>query len=313
MPLPLAFANPRGGRGGGEKGLYSISEDDDEGSSDGGEDSDVLELLRNKATTSASRKNNASSSRSSNNNTARSSKSDKSSNRSTMKSNPTRRKDEDITRSSEQQRASIPSSTRNTKQSISTTVNNNDNIISELNKLNKSLLEIQQKQQDDTKETRELNKSILQQVSTNQDNVSIILQGIKQLQESIASIGIDTSKSLDVLSKNVENGLRVLANELETSNVEHREALSSLKVSLVLLVSCVHERWYAFTLTITSSSHSPQLSTENERKSLQAQINNERMISADQKRTYEKEIEMLRKQIDDFEMEKKELFIEKVR
>ena len=37
------------------------------------------------------------------------------------------------------------------------------------------------------------------------------------------------------------------------------------------------------------------------------------MISADQKRTYEKEIEMLRNEIDDFEVEKKELFIEKVR
>ena len=90
-------------------------------------------------------------------------------------------------------------------------------------------MEIQQKQQDDANETHELNKSILQQVSTNKENVSTILQGIKQLQESIASI--DTSKSLDVSSNNVENGLRVLANELETSNAEHREALSSLKVS----------------------------------------------------------------------------------
>ena len=36
------------------------------------------------------------------------------------------------------------------------------------------------------------------------------------------------------------------------------------------------------------------------------------MISADQKRTYEKEIEMLRNEIDDFEVEKRELFIEKV-
>ena len=240
MPLPLAFANPRGGRGGGEKGLYSISEDDDEGSSDGGDDSNVLELLRNKATTSGTSKNNASSSRSFNN-TARSSKSDKSSNRSTTKSNPTRRKDEDITRSSEQQRVYIPSNTHSTKQSNSSTVSNNDNVIFELSKLNKSIMEIQQKQQDDAKETYELNKSVLQQASTNQENVSIILQGIKQLQESIASIGIDTSKSLDVLSKNVENGLRVLANELEASNAEHREALSSLKVSLVLLVSCVHE------------------------------------------------------------------------
>ena len=228
MPLPLAFANPRGGRG--EKGLYSISEDDDEGSSDGGEDSNVLELLRNKATTSSSSKN-----------TARSSKSDASSNRSTTKSNPTRRKDEDITRSSEQQRVYIPSISHSTKQSNSSTFDNNDNVIAELRKLNKSILEIQQKQQDDAKETYELNKSVLQQASTNQENVSIILQGIKQLQESIASIGIDTSKSLDVLSNNVENGLRVLTNELETSNVEHREALSSLKVSLVLLVSCVHE------------------------------------------------------------------------
>ena len=239
MPLPLAFANPRGGRGGGEKGLYSISEDDDEGSSDGGDDSNVLELLRNKATTSSSSKNTASAR--SSNNTARSSKSDKSSNRSTTKSNPTRRKDEDITRSSEQQRVYIPSISHSTKQSNSSTFDNNDNIISELNKLNQALLEIQQKQQHDAKEINELNKSVLQQASTNQENVSIILQGIKQLQESIASIGIDTSKSLDVLSKNVENGLRVLANELEASNAEHREALSSLKVSLVLLVSCVHE------------------------------------------------------------------------
>ena len=45
---------------------------------------------------------------------------------------------------------------------------------------------------------------------------------------------------------------------------------------------------------------------------MQAQINNERMVSSDHKRTYEKKIEMLRKQIDDFEVEKKELFIEKV-
>ena len=71
-------------------------------------------------------------------------------------------------------------------------------------------------------------------------------------------------------------------------------------------------RYDTFNLVVTSSYHSPQISTENERKSLQAQINNERMVSSDQKRTYEKKIEMLRKQIDDFEVEKKELFIEKV-
>ena len=57
--------------------------------------------------------------------------------------------------------------------------------------------------------------------------------------------------------------------------------------------------------------HSPQLSTENERKSLQTQINNERMMSADQRRTFEKEIEMLRNEIDAFEVEKRDLFIEK--
>ena len=62
---------------------------------------------------------------------------------------------------------------------------------------------------------------------------------------------------------------------------------------------------------LPSHHHLPKVSTENERKSLQAQINNERRISADQKSTYEKEIEMLRKEIDDFEVEKREMFIEK--
>ena len=72
------------------------------------------------------------------------------------------------------------------------------------------------------------------------------------------------------------------------------------------------EMIYSILFLSSRHDHSPQLSTENERKSLQAQINNERMMSADQKRTYEKEIEMIRDEIDDFEVEKKELFIEKV-
>ena len=229
MPLPLAFANPRGGRGIGEKGLYSISEADDEGSDGGREESNVLELLRNKAT-SASSKNNAISSRSSSN-TVRSSKSDRSSNRSTTKSsNPTRRKSDDINQSSEQQRLSIPSSTHSTKQSITTTVGDSDNTIA--NELSRLLLEVQQKHQDDAKGTHELSKSILDQVATNQENISIILQGMKQLQESI----IDTSKSLDMLSNSVKNGLGVLTNELKTSNAEHNEALSSLKVCCLKLI-----------------------------------------------------------------------------
>ena len=66
-----------------------------------------------------------------------------------------------------------------------------------------------------------------------------------------------------------------------------------------------------YSILSSHHDHSPQLSTENERKSLQAQINNERMISADQKRAYEKEIEMLRNEIDKFEVEKKALLIEK--
>ena len=50
----------------------------------------------------------------------------------------------------------------------------------------------------------------------------------------------------------------------------------------------------------------------NERKSLQAQISNERIMAADQSRTYEKEIDRLSKEIENFEVEKHEMFIEKV-
>ena len=55
-----------------------------------------------------------------------------------------------------------------------------------------------------------------------------------------------------------------------------------------------------------------QTSAQNERKSLQAQITNERILAADQSRTYEKEIDRLSKEIEDFGVEKREMYIETV-
>ena len=62
----------------------------------------------------------------------------------------------------------------------------------------------------------------------------------------------------------------------------------------------------------TKTSFKFQLSAQNERKSLQAQITNERILAADQSRTYEKEIGRLSKEIEDFEVDRCEMIIEKV-
>ena len=156
------------------------------------------------------------------------------------------------------------SSSSSKKTSTSTTVNKpseqrqpSSSFISEqIGKLSQSVLEIQQKLQDDTISANETSKTILQRLSTNEANLSSILTGMQQLQLQMTSF--------------------------DEEHANHKEALLSLK-----------------------------LAAENERRVLQTQMNNIKSSAANQQSAYEKEISLLNQEIDEFEDEKKQMFMEK--
>jgi len=129
-------------------------------------------------------------------------------------------------------------------------------ISKQLGKLSKSVLEIQEKLEDDTLTANETSKTILQRLSASESNLSTILTGMQQMQ--LQMTGFDEE------------------------HANHKEALMSLK-----------------------------LAADNERKVLQTQMNNVKSSAAEQQSAYEKEISLLNQEIDEFEDEKKQMFMEK--
>ena len=96
--------------------------------------------------------------------------------------------------------------------------------------MQESILEFQQRQQNDT-------KAIVEDISATQQAISGLQSSVTRIQ----SHGDGVSKSLEVLTGGVMNGqkdlevmsdsLKGIADELKSSNNEHRDALLSLKVS----------------------------------------------------------------------------------
>lgn len=130
-------------------------------------------------------------------------------------------------------------------------------ISKQLGKLSQSVLEIQQKLQDNNATTaNETSRTILQRLSASEEKLSTILTGMQQLQLQMTNFDKD--------------------------HANHKEALLSLK-----------------------------LAAENERNVLQTQMNNVKSRAAEQQSAYEKEISLLNQEIDEFEYEKKQMFMEK--
>ncbi len=57
--------------------------------------------------------------------------------------------------------------------------------------------------------------------------------------------------------------------------------------------------------------YNTKVSADNERKALKAQLSTEKLLASDQLAAYEEEIQLLCKEKDEFEAEKRSLFIEK--
>jgi len=129
-------------------------------------------------------------------------------------------------------------------------------ISKQLGKLSQSVLEIQEKLEDDTLTANETSRTILQRLSASEANLSTILTGMQQMQLQMTSF--------------------------DEEHANHKEALMSLK-----------------------------LAAENERRVLQTQMNNVTSRASEQQSAYEKEISLLNQEIDEFEDEKKEIFVEK--
>ena len=129
----------------------------------------------------------------------------------------------------------------------------------------------------DLNDIRQHQRDILEQMSSSQEDIRAIRQDLKQLQ------GLLVSKSKgDELSKNslqlLVDGMHSLAEEVRSSNVQYRESLSTLK-SLA----------------------------ENEKKALQGQISNERLLAATQRDSYEEKIAKLMQDKALFDIDKEKL------
>ena len=149
-----------------------------------------------------------------------------------------------------------------------------------------------------TRSESSANKASKQPTSTSStfisDQIGTLSKSVLELQHKLQDD--ETSKTiLQRLSANEANMSTVLTGmqqmqlqmtsfdvELKQINANHKEALLSLKVS-----------------------------AENERKVLQTQMNNVKSSAADQQSAYEKEIELLNKEIDEFEIDKQDMFMEK--
>lgn len=68
---------------------------------------------------------------------------------------------------------------------------------------------------------------------------------------------------------------------------------------------------YLVLIHYRTSRYYSKLSAESERKALQAQLTTEKMLASDQLAAYEEEIQLLCKEKDEFEIEKRSLFVEK--
>lgn len=325
MPLPLAFASNPAATG---KKLYSITEDDtdydNESSSDYSEDEDAAEddivsMLRSKhkipgKTASPSHSGQGGSKLS----YSSSSKARQTSNENSGGIIPNQSKMIEHTLSRSLDRSNDSSSSYRTRtqapvtnEDTSRTLDRRNDPISntqsrstitenELRDLNvsitqimetqkeqqESILDIQQKQQYDARAVEESHEGM-------SEHISALRHDMKDLQSSVASSESYDGKSLMELRDNatssqdkieaIYNRLDVLAEELKSSNVDHRESVESLKFA-----------------------------ANSERKSLQNQISNERMISATERAAFEKEIETLCKEKEELEVEKHDIVIEKV-
>lgn len=129
----------------------------------------------------------------------------------------------------------------------------------------------------DLNDIRQHQRDILEQMSSSREDIRAIRQDLKQLQ------GLLVSKSKgDELSKNslqlLVDGMHSLSEEVRSSYVQYRESLSTLK-SLA----------------------------ENERKALQGQISNERLLAATQRDSYEEKIAKLMQEKALFDIDKEKL------
>ena len=129
----------------------------------------------------------------------------------------------------------------------------------------------------DLNDIRQHQRDILEQMSSSQEDIRAIRQDLKQLQ------GLLVSKSKgDELSKNslqlLVDGMHSLSEEVRSSYVQYRESLSTIKTL-----------------------------AENERKALQGQISNERLLAATQRDSYEERIAKLMQDKALFDIDKEKL------
>ena len=129
----------------------------------------------------------------------------------------------------------------------------------------------------DLNDIRQHQRDILEQMSSSQEDIRAIRQDLKQIQ------GLLVSKSKgDELSKNslqlLVDGMHSLSEEVRSSYVQYRESLSTIKTL-----------------------------AENERKALQGQISNERLLAATQRDSYEERIAKLMQDKALFDIDKEKL------
>lgn len=127
----------------------------------------------------------------------------------------------------------------------------------------------------DLNDIRQHQRDILEQMSSSQEDIRAIRHDLKQLQ------GLLVSKSKgDELSRLqfLVDGMHSLSEEVRSSYVQYRESLSTLKTL-----------------------------AENERKALQGQISNERLLAATQRDSYEEKISKLMEEKALFDIDKEKL------
>ena len=108
----------------------------------------------------------------------------------------------------------------------------------------------------------------------------------KDILQRVSSSQEDLKETLTMLV----DGLKSLAEAVKSSNAQHGESLSSLKVRLDVKVRTLSTKKGR---TISHLLDNLQSSIENERKAMQAQIISERLFSANQKNSFEEKIDVL--------------------
>jgi len=110
----------------------------------------------------------------------------------------------------------------------------------------KEIIECQQKQQSDAQTVEEINNCILGHISSNREELLQIRQDVTQLQSSFTSTEThseELSQSVKVLITSVaksqkdlelmSNSIRMMAEGLNASNVEHKQSLMRLEVNVL--------------------------------------------------------------------------------